>query len=145
MKTLNTIQTPLFHLKQGILCHLQFTGVMGISVMSAFHNAYPDGYRYHLRQSVALGQLNLITVHSQLSLANLQAVSNGQIHYQSLIRCLKTLQAIASEHEQIPYLPYGIGSGCLGGSWTIIRHIIGQYCPSAVICRIPHSLYYGHS
>ena len=65
---------------------------------------------------------------------NLHGSKKRYTDYDALALCLSKLHHKSLELELTPFLPYKLGWSGGRGEWSVVRPLIEQHCPNAVIC-----------
>jgi hypothetical protein len=75
---------------------------------------------------------------AQLGYGNSKSTGATYTDYQAFEICLnkvKIWQSNCLEGVLPVYLPYGIGCGLAGGNWDVIKHLIEEYLPKAILVK----------
>lgn len=136
MKT-NIISFNPLELKTGIIAHLNFTAVMGTSIESAFWSKFYSPLKQAKAQPVSFGKININWFNCDLCLVNLGALHHNQLNYDALALSLYHLSQFSQQSQTMPFIPYGIGCGLLGGNWEKIASLIAEYCPHSLVWKFP--------
>ncbi|MEG4989774.1 hypothetical protein QUB08_29135 [Microcoleus sp. BR0-C5] len=88
-----------------------------------------------------LGKVQMVRVSSTPELwvcsiagQNLHGSKKRYTDYDALALCLSKLHHKSLELELTPFLPYKLGWSGGRGEWSVVRPLIEQHCPNAVIC-----------
>jgi len=139
----------------GIVCHqVNAKGVMGAGLARAIRKQWVIAYHDYLNafnlKKLKLGEVifsNVIANNPNLQVAGMIAQnsygnskSTGITYtdYQAFEICLnkiKIWQSNCMDGVLPVYLPYGIGCGLAGGSWDVIKHLIEEYLPNAILIK----------
>lgn len=141
------IQKDILTVEFGIICHqVNAQGVMGAGLAAQVKSQFPGAYRDYMdafeSRQLKLGKV----VISQLAPYNFIAHIVGQINYgrsakftnyQALNIALSNLKSFRKTLDKdVPiFFPYRMGSGLGGGSWRIVKDIIEDFFPDAIICQ----------
>jgi O-acetyl-ADP-ribose deacetylase (regulator of RNase III) len=124
---------------------------MGAGLGGQIRAKYPTVYQEYLKMSPflpdnLLGKCQIVTVKpGELFVANLF----GQWHYYPRNRVHTDYGALCAAmkalffwwknncHENFPiFLPSGIGCGLAGGDWNVVKSMIEEQIPNAIIVRL---------
>ena len=127
-------------------------GVMGCGIALAIRRKWPEvytAYRKKVRDAQLklitqelLGDAQLVNIGKDLYVANIFAQyrygrDKRYTDYESFIICL--VQLLVQRSGNCPgldiYFPYKIGCGNAGGDWDMIKGIIENLIPDAIIIR----------
>lgn len=140
------INQDILKIKKGIVCHqTNCMGKMGAGIALAIRKKWPKAYKsYMLRYKegkLRLGYVDFAKINNELYVAN----CCGQYHYgrrgkytnyQALKQCFNRVKIFNDMHLNIPtFIPYKIGCSLAGGNWDIVRDIIEEEIPEALICK----------
>jgi len=141
------IKKDILTVEFGIICHqVNAKGVMGAGLAAQVKTQFPGAYRDYM-DAYESGQLKLgKVVISQIKPYNFIAHIVGQhdygrsavfTNYQALVLALSNLKTFReSLDKDVPiFFPYRMGSGLGGGSWRIVKDIIEESFPDAIICQ----------
>jgi len=110
---------------------------MGAGLARQIALAYPKVEAIYQRNTPKLGQVQTVQVGPHTWIANICAQAQvghqqRQTDYVALYLALVTLN-----HEALGqvYLPYRLGCGLAGGDWNIVKTIIAETIPSAIIVQ----------
>jgi len=147
------IKGDITYVTHGIICHQVNTkGVMGSGLAHQLRMKWPVVYNdYDLvyrRQELRLGAVvhtNIIQKDFKLQVAGLCAQRDyGNVRgmrytsYKAFAKCLEKLviwHASCLQGKLPVYFPYKIGCGLAGGEWVIIRPLIEECFPNAIIVK----------
>ena len=65
---------------------------------------------------------------------NLHGSKKRYTDYEALALCLSKLHGKSLDLELTPFLPYKLGWFGGRGEWSVVRSLIDQHCPNAIIC-----------
>ena len=65
---------------------------------------------------------------------NLHGSKKRYTDYDALALCLSKLHRKSLDLELNPFLPYKLGWSGGRGEWSVVRSLIQQHCPNAIIC-----------
>ncbi len=65
---------------------------------------------------------------------NLHGSKKRYTDYEALALCLSKLHGKSLDLELTPFLPYKLGWSGGRGEWNVVRSLIEQHCPNAIIC-----------
>lgn len=139
----------------GIVCHqVNAKGVMGAglarSIRKQWITAYHDYINAFNDKNLKLGEVifsNVIAGSPNLQVASMCAQSNygnskstgiTYTDYQAFEACLDKVRIWQKScmNGVLPvYLPYGIGCGLAGGNWSVIKHLMKEYLPNAILIK----------
>ncbi len=132
----------------GIICHqVNARGVMGAGLAAQVKAQFPGAFKDYM-DAYKSGNLKLgKVVISQIKPYNFIAHIVGQhdygrnavfTNYQALNIALSTLKSFrVSLDKEIPiFFPWRMGSGLAGGRWRIVKDIIEELFPDAIICQL---------
>lgn len=152
----------LLDVKEGIICQqVNCRGVMGAGLAKQLKDKYPQIYteyqeyiynmmRYqHLTDYAKLkGCVNVVFLQKNLICTNIfgqDAYGRDGIYtdYNALKKGLTYIRDIVQPAYELPvYLPYGIGCGLAGGSWTVVKQIIEDvFNNSDIKCTVVNKEY----
>ncbi len=142
------IKKDILTVEFGIICHqVNARGVMGAGlaaqVKAKFPGAFNDYMDAHKSGNLKLGKV----VISQIKPYNFIAHIVGQhdygrraifTNYQALSIALTNLKSFrVSLDKDVPiFFPWRMGSGLAGGRWRIVKDIIEETFPDAIICQL---------
>lgn len=143
MKIINKDITTV---EAGVIGHqVNLQGVMGSGLARQIRDKWPvvyEEYQDWIKEGAVLGDIQIVPVSDDLSVANLAGQydygsRDRNTDYEALRHALRTLRRIVVEGwaRQI-YLPHKIGSCRGGGKWSVVKEIIQNECPNAILCRI---------
>ena len=131
--TINPLENKL-----GIIAHINFTGVMGISIKYAFSHQTRRQLNKSQAQAIPLGNIKVDLIEDEMKLVNLSVLdNNNQLNYKAFAFALHKLSKYSQQLCHTPFIPFGIGCGLLGGNWELISTLINKYCPNALVCKLP--------
>jgi O-acetyl-ADP-ribose deacetylase (regulator of RNase III) len=150
-----TMKGDITNVVYGIVCQQVNTkGVMGAGVARDIRRqwviAYSDYMMAFNTGKLQLGEVifsNVIGNRPELQVANMvsqssygNSKSTGVIYtdYQAFEICLnkiKIWQANVMDGVLPVYLPYRIGCGLAGGNWDVVKHLIEEYLPKAILVK----------
>lgn len=142
------IKQDITEIENGIICHqVNAKGVMGAGLAATikvkFPGAYKDYREVYNTGAMKLGSLVISPIKENLYVAHIVGQNNygrGRTftNYQALHIGLNQLKKFRKTlDEDIPiYFPYRMGSGLGGGSWRIVKDIIEEFHPDAIICQL---------
>jgi hypothetical protein len=84
-------------------------------------------------QMVRVGSIPELWICSMAG-QNLHGSKKRYTDYDALALCLFKLHHKSLELELTPFLPYKLGWSGGRGEWSVVRPLIEQHCPNAVIC-----------
>ena len=141
------IKKDILTVEFGIICHqVNARGVMGAGLAAQVKSQFPGAFNDYM-DAYKSGNLKLgKVVISQIKPYNFIAHIVGQhdygrsaifTNYQALDIAFSSLKSFReSLDKEIPiYFPYRMGSGLGGGSWRIVKDIIEEFFPDAIICQ----------
>lgn len=135
-------------LQQGyidILGHqVNLRGVMGTGIAKQIKNVYPTVFSVYREtvttQDLALGSVQLIRVGPSRWVANIAGQdgygSGRQTDYAAFRTAIQKLADLVDGTSLRVGLPYGIGCGHAGGSWSTIERILLEELPEATLYRL---------
>jgi O-acetyl-ADP-ribose deacetylase (regulator of RNase III) len=142
------IKKDITTVKSGIICHqVNAKGVMGAGLSAQIKAKFPTSFRDY-KTAYDTGKLKLgTTVISKINedffiahIVGQHDYGRGQIftNYQAITLALDQLKKFKSTLDKdLPvYFPYRMGSGLGGGSWRIVKDIIEENFPDAIICKL---------
>jgi O-acetyl-ADP-ribose deacetylase (regulator of RNase III) len=143
------IKKNILTVEHGIICHqVNAKGVMGAGLAAQIKLQFPRAFREYKsvydNGELKLGGLIISTVsfEQQLYIANIVGQHDyGRsavfTNYQALGLAFSSLRTFRkSLDKEIPiFFPWKMGSGLGGGSWRIVKDIIEEYFPDAIICQ----------
>lgn len=135
----------LLDVTDGIICHqVNCQRVAGKGLALAIRKKYPGWYKEYIsREHIILnhagesfGECWIYKVNSKLSIASFYSQfyygnKERYTNYEMFVRCLERL-ADQMKDLQV-YFPKGIGCNNAGGNWNIIKTMIEEYIPNAII------------
>ena len=143
LKIINDIET-------GIIAHqVCCTGILHTGLSKAIANQWPIVAREYQRfcgvgagaERFVVGKIQMVQVNvvPQLWVCNmagqtLYGTKKRYTDYEALALCLSKLYRTSLELELPPFLPYELGKSGGRGEWSIVRSLIEQHCPNAIIC-----------
>ena len=141
------IKKDILTVEFGIICHqVNARGVMGAGLAAQVKTQFPKAYKDYM-DAYESGQLKLgKVVISQIKPYNFIAHVVGQhdygrraifTNYQALSLAFSSVETFRkSLDKDIPiFFPWRMGSGLGGGSWRIVKDIIEDFFPDAIICQ----------
>ena len=134
----------ILDVKAGIICQqVNCMGKMGAGLALAIRNKWPVVYQDYMK-AYKNGQLtpgyvilSAIDHHNRLYVASLC----GQLHYgrdkqytiySAVEECLSKIATFNKENLSV-YIPYGMGCGLAGGSWSTVSDMISRILPNAIV------------
>lgn len=142
------IKKDITTVERGIICHqVNAQGVMGAGLAAhikmKFPRAYNDYREVYNSGKLKLGQCIVTEVGPDLYVASLVGQDDygrGRRFtlYNAVAVALIQLDGFRNNiGRDLPvYVPYRMGSGLGGGSWRIVKSIIEENHPDAIICQI---------
>lgn len=138
------IERDILTIEEGVICHqVNLQGKMGLGLALAIKQKWPIVFeRYKAmcdRDLFKLGSIQPVQVGESLWVCNLAGQefygrSQQQTDYDAVRVGLTKLSKWASDRNLQVYLPYKMGAGLAGGDWEVIRQIIRETVPNAVVC-----------
>lgn len=147
-----TIVRDILTVPAGIIIHQTNTkGKMGAGLALQIKNKWPhvfEQYQQLCKQvpcsSMLMGKIQTIPVAERLLVCNMFAQDDygRDKQYTSYEHMKLALQKIIELPSRIPccplfFLPYNVGCGLAGGDWLIVRQLIEECLPNAIICKFP--------
>jgi len=145
---MDRVKKDITTVERGIICHqANAQGVMGAGLAAQikvkFPQAYQDYREVYNSGKMKLGQCIITEVGPDLYVASLVGQDNygrgakftsyGALSV-AMIRLAKFREDIGKD---LPvYMPYRMGSGLGGGSWRVVKDIIEENHPDAIICEL---------
>jgi hypothetical protein len=93
------------------------------------------------RERFVPGKIQMVRVSSTPELwvcnmagQNLHGSKKRYTDYEALALCLSKLHGKSLDLELTPFLPYKLGWFGGRGEWSVVRSLIDQHCPNAIIC-----------
>ena len=143
------IKQDITEIERGIICHqVNARGVMGAGLAATIKVKFPRAFKDY-KEVYDTGALKLGSlVISPVSMDNLYIAhivgqhdfGRGQTftNYQALHVALNQLKKFRGtlDKDMPIYFPYRMGSGLGGGSWRIVKDIIEEFHPDAIICQL---------
>lgn len=143
------VQGDLLEVKQGLICHqVNCKRVAGAGLALQIRKRWPKWHQDFLATQPQLGLVTYYEVEPGLFVANFYAqydYGRGKRYtrYPDFRCCLRQAAQFAHLHDVEVYLPYGIGCGLAGGDRPVIRVMIAQELPHAILIKkIEHGLLY---
>ena len=146
--SMKRIQKDITTVDYGIICHqVNAQGVMGAGLSAnikiKFPSAFKDYRKVYETGGMKLGTLIISPIKENLYVAHIvgqNKYGRGRTftNYQALNIALNRLKKFRGTlDEDLPiYFPYRMGSGLGGGSWRIVKDIIEEFHPDAIICQL---------
>lgn len=149
------IKGDITFVTHGIICQQVNTkGVMGAGLAFQLKTKWPVIYAdYDLayrRQELRLGSVvytNIVQKDFKLQVASLCAqLDYGNVKgmrytsYKAFAECLEKLviwHAACLQGKLPVYFPYKIGCGLAGGEWAVVKPLIEEHFPNAIIIKKP--------
>ena len=153
---MENLEGDILDIEEGVICHqVNCMGRMGAGLAAQIKSEYPEVYDSYKKLCYSyddedrfnlLGQIQVVPVEENKWVVNLfgQYDIGGEraTEYCALATSLTNLQEWATKtgdviwHSSIPiYLPFKIGCGLGGGDWGIVKKIIYNKLPRAIIVR----------
>lgn len=142
------VKKDILTVEFGIICHqVNARGVMGAGLAAQVKSQFPKAFNDY-KAAYATGALKLgKVVISQIKPYNFIAHIVGQhdygrkaifTNYQALSLALSSLKSFrVSLDKDVPiFFPWRMGSGLAGGRWRIVKDIIEEHFPDAIICQL---------
>ena len=142
------IKMNILNVGFGIICHqVNARGVMGAGLAGQVKQYFPGAFQDY-RDAYDSGTLKLgNVVISQIKPYNFIAHIVGQhdygrsavfTNYQALGLALSSLKTFRETLDRdVPiFFPYRMGSGLGGGKWRIVKDVIEEHFPDAIICQL---------
>ncbi len=142
------IKKDILTVEFGIICHqVNARGVMGAGLAAQVKSQFPGAFNDYM-DAYKSGNLKLgKVVISQIKPYNFIAHIVGQhdygrraifTNYQALNIALNNLKSFrVSLDKDVPiFFPWRMGSGLAGGRWRIVKDIIEEAFPDAIICQL---------
>lgn len=138
---MKTIQGNILDIDRGILVHQVNTlGVMGAGLAYQIRENWPIVYRRYRKacefEELGLGTVQMVEVGKDLYVANLagqESIGGIATRYEAYDSALPTISHFAKSKKLPIYFPKGIGCGLAGGDWGMMKLILNQYCPDAIL------------
>jgi len=116
---------------------------MGAGLALQIRKKWPQVYQDYINIDKVLGDIILTKINLNLVVASLCGQSSyGRLKiytsYEALHSCfvkLKTRRDNTMPLQNI-YIPYYMGCGLAGGDWYIVRHILYNIIPDAIIVNL---------
>ena len=85
---------------------------------------------------IQMVQVNVVPQLWVCSMAGqtLHGTKKRYTNYEALALCLSKLHRTSLELELTPFLPYELGKSGGRGEWSVVRSLIDQHCPNAIVC-----------
>lgn len=136
-------QNILEIMSPAVICHqVNCMGVMGGGLALQIRNKWQHIFdAYVAKEDWRLGDCQITSVSdvSWLFVANLAGQHDFRdtvdTKYDALETALRTARDFADANWLLLYIPYMMGCGLAGGSWTIVSEMIERVAPDAIICR----------
>lgn len=139
----------LLSVEEGIICHqVNCLGIMGAGIALQIRNKYPNVFdEYYklvkLNHYDLLGEVQLIKINDQLSVANIFGQKNigtdsRKTNYEAVDEAFKWLKNYIESNRldsDKVYIPEKMGCMLGGGNWNVYLSIVGQYFPNINIVR----------
>jgi O-acetyl-ADP-ribose deacetylase (regulator of RNase III) len=138
---MQTVRRDILTVEAGVIVHqVNSLGVMGAGLALQIRNRYASAYRDYRAHTPALGEVLFSPVSPDLDIAHLCAQSSigrgrRRTDYRALRKGLKNVDLFAAELGRLVYVPYRLGCGLAGGDWRVVREIIAETIPDAIVCR----------
>jgi O-acetyl-ADP-ribose deacetylase (regulator of RNase III) len=143
------VKKDILTVEFGIICHqVNAKGVMGAGlaaqVKAQFPRAFKEYKEVYDKGELKLGGLimSLVSLEAQLYIAHIVGQHDyGRkaifTNYQALSLALSSLKSFrVSLDKDVPiFFPWRMGSGLGGGSWRVVKDIIEEHFPDAIICQ----------
>jgi O-acetyl-ADP-ribose deacetylase (regulator of RNase III) len=142
----------LLAVTDGIICHqVNCQGKMGTGIALKIRHRYPIAYQayidHFMRGQLVLGRPIFVGIPGSaqtsiwgkgLVIAHLPGQEfygrNGRYtDYAALRNCLRMVQQMSITIQQHIYIPRGMGCVNAGGDWSIVRQMIDEETPNAII------------
>ena len=150
---MNIIEKDILTVTKGVIAHqVNCKGVMGAGLAKKIADKWPMVKEEYLElcsnppsPQLFLGWQQLIKVETGLYVSSVfgqfgYGRDRCHTNYLALIKGLKKAKDNAGKMMASPlplYVPYGIGCGLAGGNWHVVRELIEQELPDAIICKPP--------
>jgi O-acetyl-ADP-ribose deacetylase (regulator of RNase III) len=136
--------------ERGIICHqANCIGAMGAGLAKSIRDLWPhiydDYYKAVKNQEFNMGDCRIAQAAPGVFVAHLAGQQGigyrkKQTDYHSLRKAFRNLRRQINGSYvllRMPiYIPYGIGCGLGGGDWEVVRKIIEEELPNAIICKL---------
>lgn len=143
------ISGNILSIKAGIIAHqVNCKGVMNAGLAKSLRDKYPVIYpSYHKYCQSGFfkpGMVQFIKVSHNLYICNLagQDGYGRERKYTDEYEVGRALSKLAygGQETGLPiYIPYKMGCGLGGGDWAVISQLIEDWCPEAIVIRLPQS------
>jgi O-acetyl-ADP-ribose deacetylase (regulator of RNase III) len=142
------VSKDILTVEYGIICHQVNTrGVMGAGLAAQVKSQFPKAFREYKNAydtgTLKLGNVIISQIKSHNFIAHIVGQDNyGRgvkfTNYQALNLAFTNLKTFRkSLDKEIPiFFPWRMGSGLGGGSWRIVKDIIEEFFPDAIICQL---------
>jgi O-acetyl-ADP-ribose deacetylase (regulator of RNase III) len=144
------IKKDILTVEHGIICHqVNAKGVMGAGLAAQVKLRFPRSFKDY-REVYESGDLklgnvviSLVSFEQQHYIAHIVGQHDyGRnaifTNYQALSIAFSSLKTFReSLDKKVPiFFPWKMGSGLGGGSWRVVKIIIEEFFPDAIICQL---------
>ncbi len=134
------INKNILDIENGIIMHqVNCQGVAGAGLAKQIAGKWPEWFKYHKWLNPILGDVSAFFVKPKICIVSLFAQNNyGRNERHTNYAALgHALQRFLNNYDlNLPvYIPHGIGCGLGGGNWDIVREIIYDALPDAIIVK----------
>lgn len=113
---------------------------MGAGLAAQIRKKYPKHYADFMSRVPHLGGLCITQINFDFYIVGVYGQKEygrqgTYTDYDALKKGLEAVRKMSDRTGLSVYLPYGIGCGLAGGDWRIVRNIIEDSLPDAVIVK----------
>lgn len=142
---MEVIRKNILEIEKGLICQqVNCKGVMGAGLAFSIRRKWPcvyDAYRQSFKEKkLELGFVEFVSVDNGIYVVNLCAQDGygrdkKYTNYKALRICLKAVARFSGALLYHCYIPYKMGCSLAGGDWNIVKKIIEEIIPDAIICK----------